>query len=157
MLTTTQEKVEYGIGSLSSLSGVLEDLGAKRVFIVTGKSLATKTNVVKKVEHAAEEGGKTKVVYVFSDIGQHAPMKDIRKAVDVIKDQKVDVVIAVGGGSPIDSGKMIKKESKKTNGKGIHLICIPTTLSAAEMSIIAAYTSRRSFDISHTPSCSTLA
>ncbi|CAF3529761.1 unnamed protein product [Rotaria sp. Silwood1] len=51
-----------------------------------------------------------------------------------------DGIIAVGGGSPIDAAKLIVYLYKEETGRLLKLISIPTTLSAAEYTIIAGYT-----------------
>jgi len=51
-----------------------------------------------------------------------------------------DVLIAVGGGSPIDSAKMIAHELHRLTGRWIPSIAVPTTLSVAETTQNAGYT-----------------
>ena len=59
----------------------------------------------------------------------------------VLKDESIDTIISVGGGSPIDSAKAISyRLNEKKKGKFLHHITIPTTLSAAECTLGAGYT-----------------
>jgi alcohol dehydrogenase class IV len=81
-------------------------------------------------------------VVVFSSIKQHAPIHDIQTAVDQLKKSHCDGIIAVGGGSPIDASKIIISFYKEETGTLLKLVSIPTTLSAAELTIIAGYTSK---------------
>lgn len=53
-----------------------------------------------------------------------------------------DGIIAVGGGSPIDAAKIVISFYKEETDVLLKLISIPTTLSAAELTIIAGYTSK---------------
>jgi alcohol dehydrogenase class IV len=133
-----QGKVEYGIGSLSKLADVLRELSIFKPFIITGNSLATKTDVIEQVKKAAG----TDIAAVFSSIKQHAPIEDIKKAVDQLKKSGGDGIIAVGGGSPIDAAKIVVSFHKEETGTLLKLVSIPTTLSAAELTIIAGYTSK---------------
>jgi alcohol dehydrogenase class IV len=132
-------RVEYGIGSLSKLADILRDLSISKPFIITGNSLATKTDVIEQVKKATG----TQLAVVFASIKQHAPIQDIKKAVDELKNSKSDGIIAVGGGSPIDASKLVISFYKEETGTLLKLISIPTTLSAAELTILAGYTSER--------------
>ena len=70
---------------------------------------------------------------VFFEIGQHAPIAGIRKAQQTFKEGGADVIVSVGGGSPIDAAKAILYNiHKETGGPILKQIAIPTTLSAAE-------------------------
>lgn len=109
-----------------------------KAFIVTGTSLANKTNLIKQVEELL---GSRHHAATYSKIGQHAPVKQLDEATDlVLKDDNVDTIISVGGGSPIDSAKAISyRMSQRKAGKFLYHITIPTTLSAAECTIAAGY------------------
>lgn len=131
-------RVEHGPGSISKLSEILREHNITKPFIITGNSLATKTNVIEQVKDAAgvDAGG------IFTSIKQHAPIQDIKKALDELKMSSSDGIIAVGGGSPIDAAKVVLAFYKEQNAKLLKLISIPTTLSAAEFTIFAGYTGK---------------
>ena len=121
----------------------------RNIFIVTSTSLVKKTDVIEDVKNVITNdtqnvtGEKTlRVVHVFYEISQHAPLKDIRKGSKLLSQTDADGIVAVGGGSPIDSAKAIVAEYKKQTGKLLRLVCIPTTLSAAETSIVMGYTGK---------------
>jgi alcohol dehydrogenase class IV len=133
---THLQKLFYGSGSVSNLVASLKS-ESSRALILTGNSLATKTPLIKQVEellgprHAA----------TFSKIGQHAPVKDIDAALEVVlKDDKIDTIISIGGGSPIDAAKAISFRLHERRGLFLHHVTIPTTLSAGECTFIAGYT-----------------
>jgi len=109
-----------------------------KAFILTGSSLATKTSLIKQVE---EQLG-SRHASTFSKIGQHAPIKQLDEATElVLKDETIDTIISIGGGSPIDSAKAISyRLNEKEKGKFLYHITIPTTLSAAECTLGAGYT-----------------
>lgn len=72
----------------------------------------------------------------FYDIGEHSPVAGIRRAMESFKEHNCDVIVAVGGGSPVDASKAILYNlQKETGGKTLPQIAIPTTLSAAEYSV----------------------
>lgn len=72
----------------------------------------------------------------FYEIGQHSPIAGIRKGAQLFKEHGCDVIVAVGGGSPVDASKAILYYiQKEVGGKTPPQIAIPTTLSAAEWSV----------------------
>lgn len=130
-------RLHYGSGSVQK--HLLECLpGDKsKAFIITGSSLANKTSLIKQVEELL--GSRHAATY--SKIGQHAPIKQLDEATELVKkDQNIDTIISIGGGSPIDSAKAISHRLNEKSGKYLFHITIPTTLSAAECTMIAGYT-----------------
>lgn len=92
------------------------------------------TSVVTKVETILRQNN----VYgaTFYEIGQHSPIADIRKGIEIFKEHDCDVIVAVGGGSPIDASKAILYNlQKESGGRTLPQIAIPTTLSAAEYTV----------------------
>lgn len=136
------ERVEYGVGSLSKLTDILKELSISRPLIVTGTSLATKTNIVEQVKQATNCDG----TIIFSGIQQYSPIENVKEALMELKKNNADGIIAVGGGSPIDAAKLLIFLYKTETGKLLKLISIPTTLSAAEYTVISGYTGINSFD-----------
>lgn len=51
-----------------------------------------------------------------------------------------DILVSVGGGSPIDSAKAIAHNIHKETGKWVSSIAVPTTLSVAETTQNAGFT-----------------
>jgi alcohol dehydrogenase class IV len=138
--TDTLKSVFYGPGSVTTaLPKLLQLLGAKKAFIVTGRSLHTKTDVVRTVENVLKQqdayGG------TFWETGEHAPVAGIRNGLKAFNDAGADIIVSVGGGSPIDASKAILYLiQQETGGPYLPHIAIPTTLSAAEYTIGAGFT-----------------
>ena len=110
-----------------------------KAFIITGSSLASKTPLIHEIEQIL---GPKHRVGTFSKIKQHAPIAQLDEARDAVaEDSSIDTLISVGGGSPIDSAKAISYRVHEKDGKFLFHITIPTTLSAAECSFGAGYTS----------------
>ncbi|KAH9034829.1 alcohol dehydrogenase IV [Lactarius pseudohatsudake] len=104
--THTLEGLYYGPGSVSTaLPKLLGDLGASKALVVTGQSLYTKTDVVKKVEGILRE--QNRYADTFYNIGQHTPIAGIRAGADLFKKSGADIIVSIGGGSPIDASKAI--------------------------------------------------
>lgn len=72
----------------------------------------------------------------FYEIGQHAPVAGIHNGLRMFKETGADVIVSVGGGSPVDAAKAILYFSQQeTGGEFLRQIAIPTTLSAAEYTV----------------------
>jgi len=69
-----------------------------------------------------------------------SPISDIREATSLVKKTGSDILISVGGGSPVDSAKAIAYTLHKDGGHWLPNIAIPTTLSVAETTQNAGYT-----------------
>ncbi|KAI0000398.1 alcohol dehydrogenase IV [Russula vinacea] len=142
--THTLQGVYYGPGSVSTaLPKLLDTLGTSKALVITGKSLYTKTDVVKKVEGILRE--QNRYAATFYNIGEHAPISGVRAGADAFKKSGADIIVSVGGGSPIDASKaIIFFLHEQLGGEFLRQIAIPTTLSAAEYTTIAGYTDEAS-------------
>jgi alcohol dehydrogenase class IV len=131
------ERVHFGSGSISRLADELDKIRSQRPFLITGKTIAEKTKLVDIVEQSS----RRQFAGIFSGIKQHAPISEIRRALMEAEHARADSLISLGGGSPIDSTKVVVKELSDNFAKPImpH-IAIPTTLSAAEFSYSAGMT-----------------
>ncbi|KAJ3554504.1 hypothetical protein NM688_g3074 [Phlebia brevispora] len=138
--TDRLKAVHYGPGSVeTALPKLLKQFGVKKALIVTGKTLFEKTDVVKTVEAVLRK--ENAYGATFHEIGQHSPIAGIRKGIQIMKDVGADIIVAVGGGSPIDASKAILYNlQKETGGPTLFQIAIPTTLSAAEYTVGAGFT-----------------
>ncbi|MEO1191601.1 MAG: iron-containing alcohol dehydrogenase [Pseudomonadota bacterium] len=136
--TGTQEVI-HGEGALAALPEAVERLGGTRVFIITGKSMATKTGHVAAAEALL---GKT-WAGTMAGVRQHAPQGDVAAAAEEAKAASADLLVSLGGGSPIDSAKGVA-ELLQVDGRPLPQIAISTTLSAGEFTPIAAATDEAS-------------
>ncbi|KAI0331178.1 iron-containing alcohol dehydrogenase [Cubamyces sp. BRFM 1775] len=145
--TDTLKGVHYGPGSVkTALPKLLGILGAKKAFVVTGRSLHDKTDVVKRVENILKEHNAYGAT--FYEIGQHSPIAGIRDGLKRFKDVGADVIVSVGGGSPVDASKAILYfQQQETGGPYLRQIAIPTTLSAAEYTAGAGYTNDEGYKV----------
>ena len=97
-------------------------------------SSVLQTDVVKTVENVLREHDAYGAT--FYEIGQHAPVAGIRNGVKAFKDAGADIIVSVGGGSPIDASKAILYfVQQETGGPALPQIAVPTTISAAEYTV----------------------
>jgi alcohol dehydrogenase class IV len=97
------EKVKFGPGAVSTLGEELDRLGGSRVLLVTGRTLATKTDLVERIRGLL--GGRC--AGVFSETRQHVPRSSVIAGAEMARATEADAVVSFGGGSPIDTAKLI--------------------------------------------------
>jgi alcohol dehydrogenase class IV len=76
-------------------------------------------------------------------VSQHAPMTQVETCFRAADDAQVDGLVSFGGGSSIDTAKMLAVKLADRNAsaaRGLPHIAVPTTLSAAELAAGAGYT-----------------
>lgn len=126
---TKIERIVYGPGTVQRLSEEVKRLGGTRVLVITGNSIANKTNVLKEVVNSlgSLHAG------TFHGIREHSHNSGINSAVDFAISLSADLFVSVGGGSPIDATKaVIKLLADRNGGNFLRHVALPTTLSAAE-------------------------
>lgn len=101
MMTT---RVIMGKGTIKSLNQELLKLGLKDILLVTDKGIAS-TDIIGMVTKCIDE---TKIkVNLFTDVEQNPSVETIMAAFDLYKKHGCDGLLAVGGGSPIDTAKAV--------------------------------------------------
>lgn len=76
-----------------------------KILITYGGGSAKKTGVLDKVQ--AELAKSERKVLEFGGIGANPELSVLMKAVEIVRDEKVDFLLAVGGGSVMDGTKFI--------------------------------------------------
>ena len=137
----------FGKGAREELPGEIRKRGFKKVLVVTDKTLV-QCGVSAKVTEVLEKAGISYEVY--SDIKPNPTIKNVLDGVDACKAAGADVIVAVGGGSSIDTAKGISivmtnpdradivslNGLSNTQNKGLPIIALPTTSgTAAEVTI----------------------
>ncbi|MCK9204790.1 MAG: iron-containing alcohol dehydrogenase [Bacteroidales bacterium] len=96
--------LHFGKTALSSLAATLMEYGAK-VLLVYGKGSVKKSGSYDKIMGFLKEAGLDVVEY--SGIKSNPVIEDVDAAAETGRKNNVDVILAVGGGSVIDSSKII--------------------------------------------------
>ncbi|MCS6926090.1 MAG: iron-containing alcohol dehydrogenase [Candidatus Binatia bacterium] len=134
------EKVIFGVGAVARVPQELDRLGKERAFILTGKTLATKTDLVRTLETLLED----RWVGTYSGCRQHVPSQTVTEAVARAREAQADVLISFGGGSPIDTAKLVALELLgDRQQEALPQIAISTTLSAGEFTPFAGITDEK--------------
>ncbi|MEM3804403.1 MAG: iron-containing alcohol dehydrogenase, partial [Conexivisphaerales archaeon] len=147
-------EVFYGLGCINKLPSYLRDIGAKKVLLVCGKKFRETKNFSRITNMLREMH-----VATFDKVVPHPTLDLCKQAGEKARDNDVDTVLSVGGGSSIDTGKavtILKEAStdlkdylvtynpkegrrvKQFRGPRYLHIAAPTTFSSAEANGSAA-------------------
>ena len=137
----------HGAGAIQHIVDEVRSRSFKKALVVTDKDLI-KFNVVEKVTALLDKAG---LAYeIFDEVKANPSVDVIKKGVAKFKQSGADYLIAIGGGSPIDSSKAIGiiinnpefedvlslEGVASTHQKCVPIIAIPTTAgTAAEVTI----------------------
>lgn len=137
----------HGAGAIQHIVDEVRSRSFKKALVVTDKDLI-KFNVVEKVTALLDNAG---LAYeIFDEVKANPSVDVIKKGVGKFKQSGADYLIAIGGGSPIDSSKAIGiiinnpefedvlslEGVAPTHQKCVPIIAIPTTAgTAAEVTI----------------------
>ena len=129
-------KIFMGINSHQKMNDIIKELKIDKLFIVAD-SVIVKSEIFGSIEKLFNDN---KVAFkVFSDVEPDPSANTVHKAFDLYKTMEAPVVLAVGGGSTMDTGKgvgiLAKNGGRINDYEGIEkystpplpLIAIPTT------------------------------
>jgi len=151
---TVPSRIIFGQGKASSLGAEVENLGGKRALVLSGRTVAEKTDTVRKVNESLGHCSAG----VYSALTQRAPLATAVEAANLAVANGVDTLVGVGGSSISDAARMIavlmaegittveqlRELAHQQNlmltpdleGKKLPLqVSIPTTLSAGEFNM----------------------
>ena len=97
--------IEFGTGKIKSIVNYIDK--KLKVLVVYGGGSIKKNGVYEQVKTALE--GYTWLE--FSGVEPNPSIETLNKAVKIIKDEKIDFILAVGGGSVIDGSKYLAAAS----------------------------------------------
>nr|WP_306792697.1 iron-containing alcohol dehydrogenase [Collinsella urealyticum] len=94
----------FGLGALQRIGEELESLGARRIMLHYGEGdyLIPLLQEIRKILDSASIE-----VFEFDGVQANPRLSLVREGIRQARDQHIDVVVAVGGGSAIDSAKAI--------------------------------------------------
>lgn len=137
----------FGPGARKELPGVVERLGFKKALVVTDKGLM-QFGVAKMVLDVMDEAG---IAYdIFDDVKPNPTVTNVKSGIEACKKASADFIVAIGGGSSMDTAKgigivvnnpefsnIVSLEGvADTKKKSLPIIALPTTAgTAAETTI----------------------
>lgn len=141
------ETAYFGKGAIKEIVNEINKRQFKKALIVTDKELIKNGVVTKVINLLTAE----KMPYaIYDEIVPNPTIRDVQNGVESCRDAKADYIIAIGGGSPIDTAKaigviinnpefsdVISLEGEvQTKTPSLPILAIPTTSgTAAEVTI----------------------
>ncbi|MBV4430959.1 lactaldehyde reductase [Clostridium tyrobutyricum] len=137
----------FGKGAIGIIPGEVKKRGLKKAFVVTDKDLI-KFNVAQNVTKKLENAGIPYAIY--DNVKPNPTIENVLTGVKAYADSKADFMIAIGGGSSMDTSKAIGivtnnpefsdvkslEGEASTKNKSVPIIAVPTTAgTAAEVTI----------------------
>jgi maleylacetate reductase len=155
------ESVAFGRGALAHIDTILLSLAAKRVFVITTRSVANSQGMARL---QAVVGSR--LCGVFTETKAHVPESAVFAAVHEVKRTNADTLVSFGGGTATDTAKdcnlllasgakawadlaplvtprgrqsaVSAFETVRVNGPVLPHIAVPTTLSGGEFTFSAS-------------------
>ncbi len=163
MVFTAMKRVIFGQPAAGAVVAEAERLGAKRVFVLAGRTLNTQTDEVAKVARALGD----RFAGVFDHMPAHSPRDAVVACANAAREAGCDLMVSFGGGSVTDGCKAVticlehdirdvdglepfrsvvkdgKRHIPDFRAPRIRQIAVPTTLSAGEFNARAGVTDTR--------------
>ena len=137
----------HGSGAIKAIADEIKNRGFKKAFVASDPDLI-KFEVTKKVTDILDDAQIDYVI--FSEIKPNPTIENVQAGVELFKETKADCIVAIGGGSSIDTAKAIGiiinnpefadvrslEGVAPTKNKCVPIIAVPTTAgTAAEVTI----------------------
>ncbi|MFJ8235501.1 maleylacetate reductase [Ureibacillus sp. NPDC094379] len=112
----------FGVGAIKEIKKEIQLLGVQNALVIStpGKN---GIEIANKVATLLGEVCQS----VYPRAIQHVPIDSVNESVDYVKKNRIDGLIAVGGGSPIGLAKAIALETE------LPILALPTTYAGSEM------------------------
>jgi len=133
----TPTHLVFGDGCSAEAGSRVRELGGKRALLVTDAGLE-RTGLAAIIRGSLEAAGVFVVVY--SAVAENPTVANVHEGRDLIRLHKLDTVVALGGGSPMDAAKAMSVLSvhegeiteyeyglRPFSGPGPQIVAIPTT------------------------------
>ena len=98
-----QSRIIFGRGKVATLKDEISDLGGRRALVLSGRSIAEKTGVVKQVVQTLGDS----CVGVYSGLSQRAPLASAVAAAAMAVENGADTLVGIGGSTVSDASRMI--------------------------------------------------
>lgn len=128
-------KDHVGFGALNDALLALDSMGYEKVLVV-----ASKSGWQRFLAAGKRPFFESRETWVFSDFSYNPEFREILAGAEVLRARRPDLIVAYGGGSPMDVAKMMKTvvftkeeydperpETLVPSGEGPPLVAIPTT------------------------------
>jgi len=145
----TTPNVLFEPGAAQKIAGLVSGFGARRVLFVTDKGVRG-AGLTRAAEASLAEAAE---LTVFEDVVADPPAQVVEAAVALAQEKQVEAVVSIGGGSALDTAKLVAYLAKTPDrlddiygvglakGKRLPLLLVPTTAgTGSEVTPIAIVT-----------------
>jgi len=134
---STTNRILFGPGTIRDLGKETAGLGGKRILLVTGKHALCSSGHLTNIESYLHNAGLA--VSPFSEVPPEPPLSIVERGIGILRAERCDAVVAVGGGSALDVGKAIAAlasapgsvheyfSGRELERKGYPFVAVPTT------------------------------
>lgn len=98
------ERIYWEAEAARQLPETMDAFGYERAIIYSSRTLRRSTKAVQEI---AESLGN-RLVGVSDEVGEHAPISNVVRAIRRVSDARADVIVCIGGGSVTDFGKFVQ-------------------------------------------------
>lgn len=144
-------KIYFGRGCIDEAGDAFKTLG-KKALLVTGRRSAKINGSQAAVEKALAREGIAWTV--FDEVEANPSVETVRKGAEIGRQEHVDFVVGIGGGSPMDAAKVIAllctndvDDAALFSGpynKPLPIVAVPTTAgTGSEVTKVSVLTNRR--------------
>ncbi len=98
-------RVLYKLGLANELGPVIDELGSQRVFIVADKGVVAAGLLAPVVEGLRDSA---EIVGIFDSVPANSSVAKVMEGAEAAIAAQADLIIAIGGGSPLDTAKGIR-------------------------------------------------
>jgi alcohol dehydrogenase class IV len=129
-------RVLFKAGLIDEIGPSIAHLGARRALIVADEGVM-RAGLVERVRAGLEPG--ITVAGVFAEVPPNSSVAAVERGADYARERGADLIVAVGGGSPIDTAKSIRillaqggrlhnyEGANRLDGPLAPIVAIPTT------------------------------
>lgn len=147
-------KIYFGKDRINELNEIIEKLNVKNGLLITSRSFV-KNNIAESIFK-----NNDKIKTIFSNVSPNTDVEEVDFCSNMVKENKIDFIVALGGGSVIDCAKAVSvigltdDSIKKYHGtleklpdKHLPVIAIPTTAGTGSevtcVSVVTDYSSNK--------------
>ena len=151
-------RIEFGVGLVEHLADQVNDLGGKRVLLVSDPGLVA-AGVVDRVSDILTAADLD--VITFTDVEPEPEAEGVMAGAQLSKNEGRDLVVGVGGGSALDTAKSIALMAKNEghvrdyaglnvpSKPGLPVIAVPTTAGTGSECAVWSVISEKSLNVKY--------
>jgi alcohol dehydrogenase class IV len=121
-------RVIYKSGLVGELGHEMSALGARRALLVTDEGVV-RSGLLDRVRAGLQQS--VEIAGVFADVPPNSSVTFVERGAEYAREQAADILVAIGGGSPIDTAKamriLLTKGGRLHDYEGYNLLDHPLT------------------------------